>query len=121
MFRAEGRDGLGRLDTDLARLRVSSALALYLTTFPAIEVSYDNVRLDPAASIEQSIDLDLGWEHEGTKHKAVLRVVEWRDVKGSTLFLCDEQGVPVDEAKPPRFTDFSFGAMIRTCGWPSAG
>lgn len=111
-FRAEGRDSLGRLEGDAARPRIGAALALHLLTFPTIEVRYDGVKIDPAASIERQTKHELRWSYDGVEHQAALKVVEWRHVKGRTLHLCDEKGVPVDETPIRRFADFNFAAYV---------
>lgn len=111
-FRAEGRDSLGRLEGDSARPRLTAAFALHLLTFPKIEVRYDGVRIDPAASIERETTHELKWSYDGAERRAALKVVEWRDVKGRTLYLCDEKGVPVDESPIRRFADFNFAAYV---------
>lgn len=111
-FRAEGRDSLGRLEGDAARTRIGAALALHLLTFPTIEVRYDGVKIDPAASIERQTKHELKWSYDGVERQAALKVVEWKDVKGRTLYLCDEKGVPVDETPIRRFADFNFAAYV---------
>lgn len=111
-FRAEGRDSLGRLEGDSARPRIGAALALHLLTYPSIDVSYDGVKIDPAASIERETAHELKWSYDGVEHRAALKVVEWRDVKSRTLYLCDESGVPIDETPIRRFADFSFAAYV---------
>lgn len=111
-FRAEGRDSLGRLEGDAARPRIGAALALHLLTFPTIEVRYDGVKIDPAASIERQTKHELKWSYDGVERQAALKVVEWKDVKGRTLYLCDEKGVPVDETPIRRFADFNFAAYV---------
>ncbi|WP_168915241.1 ATP-binding protein [Microcella flavibacter] len=111
-FRAEGRDSLGRLEGDAARPRIGGALALHLLTFPTIEVRYDGVKIDPAASIERETLRDLSWSYGGVERRATLRVVEWREVKGRALYLCDEQGLPIEETPIRRFADFNFAAYV---------
>lgn len=111
-FRAEGRDSLGRLEGDSARPRLTAAFALHLLTFPKIEVRYDGVRIDPAASIERETTHELKWSYGGAERRAALKVVEWRDVKGRTLYFCDEKGVPVDESPIRRVADFNFAAYV---------
>lgn len=111
-FRAEGRDNLGKLDPDVALPRLNAAFALRLRTYPETEIRYDGKKLDPKSSIETTEDIDLEWVHEGVTHQAVLTVVEWRDVKGRSLTLCDANGVPVDEVKKTRFADFDYAAYV---------
>lgn len=111
-FRAAGRGSLGRLEGDSARPRISAALALHLLTYPEIVVSYDGTSLDPGASIERTTPHELRWSFGGVEHRAVLKVVEWQDVKGRTLYLCDKNGVPVDEVPTRRFADFDYAAYV---------
>lgn len=111
-FRAEGRDNLGKLDPDAALPRLSAAFALRLLTFPQIEIRYDGKKLDPESNIERTQDIPLEWTHEGSAHQALLKVVEWSEVKGRSLALCDENGVPVDEVKKTRFSDFDYAAYV---------
>lgn len=111
-FRAAGRDNLGKLDPDIALPRLNAAFALRLRTYPETEIRYDGKKLDPESSTETTKDIDLEWVHEGVTHQAVLTVVEWRDVKGRSLTLCDANGVPVDEVKKTRFADFDYAAYV---------
>lgn len=111
-FRGQGRDGLGKLDTDDAFLKLCVALAPHLIRYPTIVVTYDGKRIDPNDSIDQDETLDLQWEHEGDPYEAKLRVIEWSNVKGRTLHLCDADGVPVDEGPKPGFADFDYAAYV---------
>lgn len=117
-FRGEGRDNLGKLDSDAAFSRLNAAFALRLLTSPEIEIRYDGKKLDPKSNIETTKDVDLEWTREGTTHEAVLKVVEWSEVKGRSLTLCDENGVPVDEVSKPRFADFDYAAYVLWKGMP---
>lgn len=111
-FRAEGRDSLNSLDTDSARLRLSAALALHLQTYPQIEVRYDGQKIDPSMSVERTTDHEVKFEHEGITHDAVVKIIEWNGIKGRTLFLCSQDGVPVDEAPTPRHADFDYATYV---------
>lgn len=111
-FTAQGRDGLGKLDSEDALLRLGVALAPHLITFPEIEVTYDGTRVDPTASIERDKTLDLEWVHSGNSHQAKLRIIEWTNIKGRTLLLCDAEGVPVDDGPTPKNADFNYAAYV---------
>lgn len=111
-FTAEGRDGLGKLDSENAMLRLGVALAPHLIKFPAIEVIYDNQRIDPSKNIEREDTLDLSWTHDGQDYEAKLRIIEWTNITGRSLMLCDAEGLPVDEGPTPKGADFDFAAYV---------
>lgn len=111
-FTAEGRDGLGKLDRDDAMLRLGVALAPHLIKFPSIEVLYDGRKIDPADNIERDEELDLTWSHGDQSYTAKLRVIEWTNISGRSLLLCDADGVPVDEGPTPKGSDFNFAAYV---------
>lgn len=112
IFKAEGRDGLNRLDSEDALLRLGVSLAPHLMSLPDIAVTYDGKRIDPSDNIERDELLDIGWEHDGTAHEAKLRVIEWNNITGRTLHLCDADGVPVDEGPRPKHGDFDYAAYV---------
>lgn len=111
-FVAEGRDGLGRLESEDAWLRLGVALAPHLLNHREIEVKYDGRRVDPAANIESDETIEVAWEHGGWARGAQLRIIEWKDVTERTLHLCDANGVPVEEGPKPKHADFNFAAYV---------
>jgi hypothetical protein len=111
-FSGEGRYGLGKLDSDEATLRIGLALAPHLIKYPAIEVKYDGNLIDPAQNIEHDETLDLDWTHNGTPHQAKVRIIEWANITGRALLLCDDAGVPVDDGPIPKGADFNYAAYV---------
>lgn len=117
-FRAEGRDGLGKLDSDDAMLRLGVALAPHLINYPNIVVTYDGQRVDPANSIDRNDLLEVQWEHDGVTHEAQVRIIEWARISGRSLHLCDADGVPVDDGPKPKHADFDYAAYVLWADMP---
>lgn len=111
-FLASGRDALDRLDSDKARDRITATLAPYLIARPDIEVTYNGARVQPRDNIEHEESYDLEWEHDGIKHSAVLRVIEWKDANERAIHLCDAAGVPVDALDTAPAADFQYSAYV---------
>jgi hypothetical protein len=117
-FVAEGRDGLGQLESDKARDRLTTTLAPYLIARPDIEVVYDGARLNPRDNIEDEQTYDLAWELDGEHYRGNLRIIEWKSAKGCEIHLCDGEGVPVDTLATAPAADFRYSAYVMWDGMP---
>lgn len=111
-FHAHGRDGLGKLDSDEAFGKLSVAVTPYLLNHQTVEIKYDGRRVEPTDNIDRDQLLDLAWEHGGKTQSGQLRIIEWKNVTGRTLYLCDAAGVPVDEGPKPKAADFNYAAYV---------
>lgn len=87
-FIGEGKESLDPLDRDTAAERIGATLAPYLITHTGIEVIYDGQLIRPADNIARDTVLPVEWEHDGTLHRAKVRIIEWTKAKERTVHLC---------------------------------
>lgn len=113
VFEGTGMDNLNRLDTDKAFERLTRELAPYLMAHGSVDVRYEGRAIDPDAEVDGDETLPLTWEHGGVNHSARLRILEWRSASERALLLCDDAGVPVDQAelRLPA-PDFAYSAYV---------
>jgi hypothetical protein len=91
------------LDKDRAVASLTEELAIYLTEYPGINVSYEGEAITPSTVIR--VKRDLGIEGvivaDGKKVDATLTVVEWTfEPEKRRLYLCDPRGVALAEVQP---------------------
>ena len=89
------KDGLSILETQEARVELTSLFAPYLLEYPHVAIIYDGTALDPSAVIDH--DAHLG-RHSYVAGDAMvpvsLRVIEWAQSKGNrSIHFGSEQGV----------------------------
>ncbi len=106
---------LNRLLADTAPATVAAALAPYLIAHADVEVVYDGVAIRPQDNVAAEQTYDLSFEHEDVEQAARLRVIEWRVGSERSLYLCDAEGIPVDEAGSKAAPDFTYSAYVL---WP---
>lgn len=104
------------LEGDAVIQELSEIFALYLSDYPDVTISYQSVMLDPSESIanREKITLD-SIEDDGRTYPVELEVVEWRTQTERVVYLCSEDGFPL-QRKQPRFhtPGFQFSAYIKS-------
>lgn len=85
------------LNRDKAIERLTPILALYLSNYPAVNLSIDGMRINPSEVIrhKQKITLD-SVEEDDRQYPVELEIVEWNDLKDRELWFCDAHGFPLE-------------------------
>lgn len=75
-------------------------LALYLTQYPAVAVTYNGAALDPEPLIDSKTTLHTDYSDEDGQLEVA--VIEWRDpvAEERSLFLCDANGMTLHKIAP---------------------
>ena len=104
------------LANDDAGSRLLRLVALYLTEYPQVEVTFNGARLDPAHLIDRQDALEVDFENE---HGPVsLVVIEWLEHIDRALFLCDGNGATLHETEAGiRAPGFNFTAYVKWDGF----
>lgn len=111
-FISEGKESLDPLDRDTAAERIGTTLAPYLIAHNGVEVTYDRQPIRPADNIARDTMLPVEWEHDGTLHRAKLRIIEWIKAKERAIHLCDADAVVVDTLDAAPGPDFTYSAYL---------
>lgn len=102
--------------TEKAQRDLTGVLALYLTKYPHVTISYDDVLLAVSDVISHQADIEVAFENE---HGPVgLTVIEWDAKFDRALYLCDEDGATLHEDSPGiHAPGFVFTAYVRWAGF----
>lgn len=96
---------------------LAETFALYLINYKNVSVSIGGHRLDPASAIAEDREIALPQivDEEGSAFDAKLHLIEWRAETKRTLYLCSENGFPLDQVET-RFhiPGFSFSAYLKS-------
>ena len=95
---------------------LSEVFALYLSDYPDVTISYQGMKLDPSASIASREVIGLApIEDDDRAHPVELEIIEWRTLTERVVYLCSEDGFPL-QRKQPRFhtPGFQFSAYIKS-------
>lgn len=94
---------------------LSETFALYLINYADASIYIGGERLDPQKAIanQQEVALPSIKNVEGTEYPAKLHIIEWRSDTKRTLYLCQENGFPLDQVET-RFhvPGFTFSAYL---------
>lgn len=94
---------------------LSETFALYLINYTDASIYIGGEKLDPEKAIanQQEIELPPIKNAEGTEYPAKLHIIEWRSDTKRTLYLCHENGFPLDQVEA-RFhvPGFAFSAYL---------
>ena len=96
---------------------LTEIFALYLMNYRNVTISIGGEKLDPEKAIASQIKISLPPIHSppGTHFPAELHIIEWRADTKRTLYLCSENGFPLDQVEA-RFhvPGFSFSAYLKS-------
>ena len=73
-------------------------LALYLTQYPDLEVTFNGQPLDPEPLIDRNETLPI--EYSDDHGALAVAVIEWHDQVDRALFLCDANGITLHQIPP---------------------
>lgn len=99
-----------------ARRELTTVMALYLSKYPDVTVSYDDTPLAVTDLITDQVEIEVPFENE---HGPVtLTVIEWEGNIDRALYLCDEGGATLHESNAGiHAPGFTFTAYVRWAGF----
>lgn len=105
------------LESDEGLQELAETFALYLINYQDVAIRIAGQRLDPETAIagQEQLTLPPIKDADGTEYPAELHLIEWRADTKRTLYLCSENGFPLDQVET-RFhvPDFSFSAYLKS-------
>ncbi|MEV7138537.1 ATP-binding protein [Streptomyces tauricus] len=105
-----------QLEQDSLIDTLSAEFAIYLESYPHVEISWRGQKLNPAAlQVERE---EYGLDVEGLEEQPQLVVIEWRRQVDRALYLCDEAGMAFHDIKPAiQAPGFDFTAYLKWGGF----
>ncbi len=105
------------LESDEGFKELAETFALYLINYQDVAIRIAGQRLDPETAIagQEQLTLPPIKDADGTEYPAELHLIEWRADTKRTLYLCSENGFPLDQVET-RFhvPGFSFSAYLKS-------
>lgn len=105
------------LESDEGLQELAETFALYLINYQDVAIRIAGQRLDPETAIagQEQLTLPPIKDADGTEYPAELHLIEWRADTKRTLYLCSENGFPLDQVET-RFhvPGFSFSAYLKS-------
>lgn len=105
------------LESDEGLQELAETFALYLINYKDVAIRIAGQRLDPETAIAGQEQLTLApiKDADGAEYPAELHLIEWRADTKRTLYLCSENGFPLDQVET-RFhvPGFSFSAYLKS-------
>jgi histidine kinase/DNA gyrase B/HSP90-like ATPase len=102
-------------DNEEARNELTATVALYLTDYRHVSLSFGGVRLDAAAEIARRDQFHLSPIAVNGSPWVQLDVIEWRTERDRALHLCNEHGFPLCRLAPEIIAPgFSFAAYLKS-------
>jgi Histidine kinase-, DNA gyrase B-, and HSP90-like ATPase len=96
---------------------LAEIFALYLSNYHDVTIAIAGKKLDPETAIASQSPLPLPpiRSSEGVEYPAELHIIQWRADTKRTLYLCPENGFPLDQVET-RFhvPGFSFSAYLKS-------
>jgi hypothetical protein len=105
-----------QLEQDSLIDTLSAEFAIYLESYPHIEISWRGQKLNPVAlQIDRE---EYGLNVDGLDEQPQLVVIEWRRQVDRALYLCDEAGMAFHDIKPGiQAPGFEFTAYLKWGGF----
>ncbi|WP_406199966.1 ATP-binding protein [Streptomyces europaeiscabiei] len=105
-----------QLEQDSLIDTLSAEFAIYLESYPHVEISWRGQKLNPAAlQVERE---EYGLDVDGMEGQPQLVVIEWRRQVDRALYLCDEAGMALHDIKPGiQAPGFDFTAYLKWGGF----
>ena len=105
------------IESDRLVDNLTAALAVYISKYHP-RVVWRQKQLDPAELIEQQAELSAEFEFGGTQHSIPVTVIEWNGNVDRALYLCNADGVALDEMPPGiQAPGFKFTAYAKWDGF----
>lgn len=105
------------LESDEGLQELAETFALYLINYKDVLIHIAGQRLDPETAIagQEKLPLPSIKDADGKEYPAELHLIEWRADTKRTLYLCSENGFPLDQVET-RFhvPGFSFSAYLKS-------
>ncbi|WP_435092791.1 ATP-binding protein [Clavibacter michiganensis] len=87
------------MESDKVLADLTAALAIYISKYHP-RVVWRERALDPSSLIENQIEVPLEIEYEGETLSVPLTIIEWNSRIDRALYLCDENGVALEQLAP---------------------
>lgn len=104
-------------ESDEGLQELAEIFALYLINYRAVSIMIGGVQLDPASAIasQHKQALDPIVREDGSEDPVELHIIEWRNDTKRTLYLCSQEGFPLDQVET-RFhvPGFFFSAYLKS-------
>ncbi len=105
-----------KLLADQAAADLSARFALYLEQYPVVKIVFGGMRLDPSGSQTHRADYNL--VVPGEPPDATLTIIEWNRSVDRKLYLCDPDGMALDETEVRiQAPGFDFTSYMRWAGF----
>jgi hypothetical protein len=105
------------LESEEGLQELAETFALYLINYRDVSIHIAGQRLDPETAIARQKPLPVPSikDADGKEYPAELHLIEWRAETKRTLYLCSENGFPLDQVET-RFhvPSFSFSAYLKS-------
>lgn len=105
------------LESDEGLQELAETFALYLISYKDVAIHIAGQRLDPQTAIarQEKVALPPIKDADDTEYPSELHLIEWRADTKRTLYLCSENGFPLDQVET-RFhvPSFSFSAYLKS-------
>ena len=109
------RDKVNGLRSDSRIEKLTHRFAPYLIANPSIRIFYDGSPFDVSSTLsrDKTIEIVEPATEDADELRCNVRILEWSKSRESSLFLCDENGVALDEEPMKlRGLPFSFSAYV---------
>ena len=105
------------LASEDGRQELTEIFAFYLLDYPDVSIQIDGTELNPKDAIAEqaSFSINAIVDDDGTAHPAELKLIEWRSGTRKTLYLCSQDGFPLDQVST-RFHvgSYTFSAYLKS-------